>query len=162
MKNKVIVFIVLICNCACDSKKSEDKLGDTVIRIEETLGLNSPDEKSIHERLKDIEQALANRRDVTYVLPDKGFEIDSGDTFKATIMVRRFNPLDQRKAAVIINDSVMSLKYDSLVNGHIINYRPTEIGKNECYGLVTYNNGQDTMRIQCDFIVRPPSSKTNL
>ena len=129
MKNRVIVFIVLICNWACVSNKNEENLGDTVIRIEETLGLNSTDVKSIQERLKDIEQALANRNDVTYVLPDKGFEIDSGDAFRATIMVRQFNPLDQKKAAVIINDSAMSLEYDSLVNGHIINYKPTEIGK---------------------------------
>ena len=129
MKNRVIVFIVLICNWACVSNKNEENLGDTVIRIEETLGLNSTDVKSIQERLKDIEQALANREDVTYVLPDKGFEIDSGEAFRATIMVRQFNPLDQKKAAVIINDSTMSLEYDSLVNGHIINYKPTEIGK---------------------------------
>ena len=154
MKNRVIVFIVLICNWACDSNKSEEKIGDTVIRIEETLGLNSNDEKSIQERLKEIEQALANREDVTYVLPDKGFEIDSGEAFRATIMVRQFNPLDQKKAAVIINDSTMSLEYDSLVNGHIINYKPSEIGKNECYGLVTYNNGKDTMKIRCDFTVK--------
>ena len=145
---------LIMCICSCNSKEHNKEIENSLFRIEKSLGMRKSEEKTIINRLKSIEDFLLHQEQVIYVMTKNGFDIAYGDSFEAVVLVRKFDPLDQRNASVVISDSVMPLIYDSVLNGHMINFKTSELGENECYGMVTYNNGQDTMKFECGFIVK--------
>lgn len=151
---KVLNFIILAFFLSCSLNKNDVKEDEVyfVNLIEKHLSIEQNDDKALLDRLIEIEKVMSDTRKVVYILPQLGVEVNYGSQHKAVVFTKKVNPINNEKAFVKLNDSIIPLDYDSSSARHVLNIKANKIGLNECFGFIV-DQHKDTLSFLCDFEV---------